>query len=173
MFCFQSPMPPAPVVYSHPSEYLYQSANGGSVQPPLAVREDTTAEVQTHKGMNVSFSLWVSCKLVLNWSSRRSVAAHGAAGLPPLSSENWSSDAHCSPAQPREGKKVTQLLFSLLQTFRVSMSHLSPQNQLFPLSHAHLKPKFHPYINHKDHHYLLEAAERPDASMLHASQPLM
>ncbi|KAG8004520.1 Gamma-crystallin B [Nibea albiflora] len=40
----QSPMPPAPVVYSHPSEYLYQSADGGSVQPPLAVMEDTTPE---------------------------------------------------------------------------------------------------------------------------------
>ncbi|KAE8278327.1 Protein boule-like [Larimichthys crocea] len=114
----QSPMPPAPVVYSHPSEYLYQSANGGSVQPPLAVREDTTAELM---------------------------------------------EQQVYPLYPPRTEAVTPIV----------LQHNHGKNQLFPLSHAHLKPKFHPYINHKDHHYLLEAAERPDASMLHASQPLM
>ncbi|XP_075950600.1 protein boule-like [Anarhichas minor] len=40
----QSPMPPSPVVYPQPSEYLYQPADGGPVQPPLPVMEDTTPE---------------------------------------------------------------------------------------------------------------------------------
>ncbi|XP_070786944.1 protein boule-like [Enoplosus armatus] len=40
----QSPLPSSPVVYSQQSEYLYQPADGGSVQPALHVMEDTTPE---------------------------------------------------------------------------------------------------------------------------------
>ncbi|KAM9334103.1 protein boule-like [Symphorus nematophorus] len=40
----QPPVTSSPVVYSQPSEYVYQPADGGSVQPPLPVMEDTTAE---------------------------------------------------------------------------------------------------------------------------------
>ncbi|XP_038575694.1 protein boule-like isoform X2 [Micropterus salmoides] len=40
----KSPMPSSPVMYSQQSEYLYQPAHGGSVQPSLPVMEDTTPE---------------------------------------------------------------------------------------------------------------------------------
>nr|XP_020456345.1 protein boule-like [Monopterus albus] len=38
---------------------------------------------------------------------------------------------------------------------------------------VHLKPKYRRYIHHKYWHYLPEATEPPDASMIHTSQPLM
>ncbi|XP_071368207.1 protein boule-like [Centroberyx affinis] len=83
----QSPVASSPVVYTQPSDYLYQPTDGGSVQPPLPALEGTI-----------------------------------------------------------------------------------PEDQMFPSSLVHLKPKYHRYANRKDYTYLPEPSEPTDPSMLH---PLM
>ncbi|XP_071762587.1 protein boule-like [Centroberyx gerrardi] len=87
---YQTPMASSPVVYTQPSDYLYQPTDGGSVQPPLPALEGTI-----------------------------------------------------------------------------------PEDQMFPPSLVHLKPKYHRYTNHKDYTYLPEPSEPTDPSMLHTAQPLM
>ncbi|XP_044043672.1 protein boule-like isoform X2 [Siniperca chuatsi] len=117
----QSPMPSSPVVYSQQSEYLYQPANGGSVQPPLPVMEDTTPEFLEPTVQQV-YSLY-----------------------------------------PQRTEGMTPIV----------LQHDPGKNLMFPHLRVHLKPKYRRYIHHKDYHYLPEATEPPDASMLHTSQPLM
>ncbi|XP_074482765.1 protein boule-like isoform X1 [Sebastes fasciatus] len=115
----QTPMPSSPVVYSQQSEYLYQPADGGPVQPPLPVMEDTTPEF----------------------------------------------------ADP-----MLQQVYPLYPPRTEGMAPIFLQHdagKMFPHSRAHLKPKRRRYIHHKDYHYLPEAAEPPDASVLHTHQPLM
>ncbi|XP_029304846.1 LOW QUALITY PROTEIN: protein boule-like [Cottoperca gobio] len=51
------------------------------------------------------------------------------------------------------------------------LQHDSGKNPMFPHSLVHLKPQYRRYIPYKDYHYLPEAAEPPDASMLHPLQP--
>ncbi|XP_054479741.1 protein boule-like [Anoplopoma fimbria] len=53
------------------------------------------------------------------------------------------------------------------------LQHDPRKNPMFPHAQLHLKPKYHQFIHHKDYHYLPEAAEPPDASILHTHQPLM
>uniref|UniRef100_A0A8C2ZIT7 Protein boule-like n=1 Tax=Cyclopterus lumpus TaxID=8103 RepID=A0A8C2ZIT7_CYCLU len=56
---------------------------------------------------------------------------------------------------------------------RVFKSPSSLQNLMFPHAQVHLKPKYCRFIHRKDYRYPPEAAEPPDASMLHTHQPLM
>lgn len=54
-----------------------------------------------------------------------------------------------------------------------NVTFLLRQNQMFPHSRVHLKPKYRRYIHHKEYHYLPEATAPPDASMHHTQPPLM
>ncbi|XP_039997836.1 protein boule-like [Xiphias gladius] len=117
----QSPMPSSPVVYSQQPEYLYQSADGGSVLPPLPVMEDTTPEFVEPTVQQVF------------------------------------------PVYPQRTEGMAPLV----------LQHDPGKNPMFRQSRVHLKPKYRRYIHYKDYHYLPEATEPPDASMLHSAQPLM
>ncbi|XP_040888724.1 protein boule-like [Toxotes jaculatrix] len=55
----------------------------------------------------------------------------------------------------------------------VALQHNPGKNLMFPHSQNHCRPKYHGHLHHKDCHYLPEAPEPPDASMLHAAQPPM
>lgn len=57
-FVIQHSMSSSPVVYSQQSEYLYQPTDGGPVQPPLPVMEDTTPEVPILKSSIVAGNTW-------------------------------------------------------------------------------------------------------------------
>ncbi|XP_069567936.1 protein boule-like [Brachyistius frenatus] len=50
----QLPTPSSSVVYSQQSEYLYQPADGGSLQLPVPVMEDTPPEVPTHQFVDLT-----------------------------------------------------------------------------------------------------------------------
>ncbi|XP_034402782.1 protein boule-like [Cyclopterus lumpus] len=53
------------------------------------------------------------------------------------------------------------------------LQHDPRKNLMFPHAQVHLKPKYCRFIHRKDYRYPPEAAEPPDASMLHTHQPLM
>ncbi|CAK6976921.1 protein boule-like [Scomber scombrus] len=110
----QPQMPSSPVVYSQPSDCLYQPTDGGFVLDPIPEFVESTAQ-----------------------------------------------QVYSAYPQRTEG-----------------MTPIAPQrdpgkNQMFPHSRIHLKSKYRRYAHHKDYHYLPEATEPLDASMLYTSQPLM
>ncbi|XP_061571331.1 protein boule-like [Cololabis saira] len=53
------------------------------------------------------------------------------------------------------------------------MEETTPESLTFPPLPVHLKPKYHPYMHHKDYYYVPEPTGSPETAVFHTSQPPM
>ncbi|GAA6225155.1 protein boule-like [Lates japonicus] len=96
--------------------------------------------------------------------------ADGGSALPPLPVMEDTTPEYLEPTMQQVYPVYPQRTEGMAP---IVLPHNPGKNLMFPHSRVHLKPKYHRYIHHKDYHYLPEATELPDASMLHAAPPLM